>query len=485
MADRINDKDFGYLGSEFEHKLVKCMMEDPRFFGGVNGFIDQNSFSEPRLRTLVGTLKDYYAKEGVVPSYSTLEITLRSTSKTTTEVEEWHELLNKIHREITLEGFSKVEELALKFFKQQAYIKLANKIITDLKSGDINKVDECEEMFKKASQIGLEEEFGYSPYDLLDEALNSEFTISIPTGISLLDKALGGGLDKKKVGLIIGPAGFGKTTLSTAISSYASTFRSSINNNDGFKVLQIYFEDDDVDISRKHFSRLTSMEAKDIKRLDKVEHDDMKQILENHPDKETIIQNLRLKHFPTGMKTASDVGIFIRRLINTGFKPDLVIIDYFECLAPEKDGYSTDTAWDREGKTMRRIENLAKELDVAIWVATQGNKGSFNSPDVVTMDQAGGSVKKVQAAQVVISIARSLDDIDKSRATVSVLKNRSGKSGNVFHNIYFNNGTSTISCDEVEVFSQEEWKVEEQKMKDTYRRNLIREIQNSDNDNDF
>ena len=95
---------------------------------------------------------------------------------------------------------------------------------------------------------------------------------------------------------------------------------------------------------------------------------------------------------------------------------------------------------------------MAKDLNIAIWIPTQGNKGSITSPDVVTMDQAGGSIRKVQICQVVISIARSLDDIDKNKATLAVLKNRSGKSGEIFEGIRFNNGTSTISCDEVETF---------------------------------
>lgn len=480
MATKINKDDFGYLGPEFQYKLVKCFMEDPKFFGGIASIINQNSFTEPRLRTFVGTLKDYYAKESVVPSYDTLKICLKSTAKTENEVEEWDELIKKIHREVEIEGYSKVEELALKFFKQQAYTKIANTIIEHLKSGDLSRVDECEEMFEKASLIGQDDEFGYSPYDLLDKVLNNEYTVSIPTGIDLLDKALGGGIDKKKVGLIIGSAGFGKTTLSTAISSFASTHRCPFNNDDGFKVLQIYFEDDDVDISRKHFSRLTGTEAKDFKRLDKVQYDEIRSWIENFEDKEMLSKNLRLKHFGTGQKSASDIAIFIKRLMNTGFKPDLVIIDYFECLAPEKDGFSTDTAWDREKRTMRRIENMAKELDIAIWVTTQGNKGSFNSPDVVTMDQAGGSVTKIQIAQLVISIARSLEMQKNNRANLAVLKNRSGGSGDVFSNIYFDNGTSTVRCDDVEIFTQEEWKAEEQKQKEKNRINLVRELQSSD-----
>ena len=176
---------------------------------------------------------------------------------------------------------------------------------------------------------------------------------------------------------------------------------------------------------------------------------------------------MKLKPFLAHTKSATDIGIFIKRLINTGWKPDLVIIDYFECLLAEKGGYSSDSEWKRQGDTIRKIENLAKELDVAIWIPTQGNKGSITSPDVVTMDQAGGSIIKVQAAHVVISIARSLEDIDNSRATLAVLKNRSGKSGTIFHNIKFDNGTSTISCDEVEEFdnSERKWGDEAERLK--------------------
>ena len=95
---------------------------------------------------------------------------------------------------------------------------------------------------------------------------------------------------------------------------------------------------------------------------------------------------------------------------------------------------------------------MAKNLNIAIWIPTQGNRGSVTSTDVVTMDQVGGSFTKTQICQVVISIARSLDDVDKNKATLAVLKNRNGKSGSIFEGIRYDNGTATISCDEVETF---------------------------------
>ena len=477
MGKAIDKSTLGYLDVDFQYKLAKCFIEEPHFFGEISTIVDQNAFTDSLLRTFVGTLKDYYYKESVVPSYETMGTALKSRAKTTNELQEWTDLIDKLHFKTSLEGCTLVKDTALKFFKQQNLIKVANKILEIAGKGDIDRYDECQKLLDDASLAGQEDEFGFSPYDLEDKALSQEFKVPIPTGISKLDEALNGGLEKRKIGLIIGSAGFGKSTFSTCIASYAATYKCDLNNYEGYKVLQIYFEDDDVDIARKHFSKITGVEARNLTK-NPAQIAEIRQTLDNYPDKELIKKNLKLKPFLAHTKSATDIGIFIKRLINTGWKPDLVIIDYFECLLAEKSGYSTDSEWKRQGDTIRKIENLAKELDIAIWVPTQGNKDSITSPDVVTMNQAGGSIIKVQAAHVVISIARSLEDIDNSRATLAVLKNRSGKSGTVFHNIRFDNGTSTISCDEVEEFdnSEKKWTVEAERLKEQNYKNGVAEI---------
>ena len=81
----------------------------------------------------------------------------------------------------------------------------------------------------------------------------------------------------------------------------------------------------------------------------------------------------------------------------------------------------------------------------------QGHKDSV-SAEVVTMDKAGGSYKKVQIAHVVVSIARSMEDIKNNKATLALLKNRAGGSGAVWTGVDFNNGTCTISTDNVDDF---------------------------------
>ena len=159
--------------------------------------------------------------------------------------------------------------------------------------------------------------------------------------------------------------------------------------------------------------------------------------------------NLRIVRFSSGEKSALDIYRFIKKLSNSGFKPDLVVLDYFECL--KHDGGRESNEFEKEGRTMRRLEAMVGELDIAMWVPSQGTKDSINL-ELVTMDKIGGSVKKAQIAHIIMSIARTVDDIANNKATIAILKNRAGNSGKVFDNVDFNNGTCRISTDNVDGF---------------------------------
>ena len=86
-------------------------------------------------------------------------------------------------------------------------------------------------------------------------------------------------------------------------------------------------------------------------------------------------------------------------------------------------------------------------------------------------------------AQVLKNIEKTyqdaIDDIDKSRAVVSILKNRSGKSGKIFKNVYFDNGTCTISCSDVEEFDDGlAWEDEANRIKEDTKLKMLRSIVN-------
>ena len=770
----------GYLGIDFQYKLIAAFFERPKFFKDLYPIIDQNMFTESYLKTIVGVMKEYYAKHDNTVSYETISMLLRDKSYTTEDVQCFDEAVEKL-RSLSTEGIDEVEDMAEKFFKQQNWIRVANEIRRVAGDGDMSKYDECQALIEQANSIGRKTEESSSPYDNLEDDLSKESVVTIPTGIKTLDVCLGGGLDKGKIGLLMGPTSFGKvqpydsivmtpegptemknikvgswvigkdgkshkvigvyphkdwefykvtfsdgvscecgmehlwavnsqnqrndydssfkvmsleeivgkglfsyghrhnfkipmtdkvnfaaqsvainpylmgymigngdfskvaitvvkedeedvvehisnlgedffvkhfknrtasivfnnefkckllgyfgasltseekyipkeylynsiatridilnglmdsngtchkngstcfntkslqlandirtlvfslggfakvketkndcdvhyevtitfcdesiqifrlkhkqdrvkysknanrffekveysrkadgqcikidsddelyltdnfivthnTSMTTGIAAYAATFRDTNNRNKGYKVLQIVFEDSPRDIHRKYFSRLTQVETCKINENEETTSF-VRDTLKNHPDKELIKNNIQVMQLSTGEYSATDIKRVIKKKINEGFKPDMVIVDYFECIKCEK-GTGNAPKHEQETLTMRKFENMAKELDIALWIPTQGNRSSVTS-ELVTMDQGAGAFTKQQIAQVVISIARSVEDVKNQRATLAVLKNRSGSAGTVLQGIMFNNGTCTIISDNVTTF---------------------------------
>ena len=435
MAQKRSD--LGYLGETFQYRLTHEFMENHTFFEDLSSIIDQNMFTDPNLKTFVGVMKNYYEREGHVPSYDMLEVELRDISHSDKEIETYLAILEKV-RNSASDGVERTRELAEKFFKQQNIIRTANEILKIAGNGDTNQYEACVDLLNDAMTKGTHNDFGEGLFDHINETLSDDYRVPIPTGIGKIDEALEGGLGKGELGVIIGPTSFGKTSLTTAMASRAAC--------NGYKVLQIVFEDRIKQIQRKHLGRITGIEAKDLSKPDVI--DLVRQTIDAFPQKEELEKNLRIVKFPSGEKTARQLERFIKKLINSGFKPDLTIIDYFECLEHELDK-SSSNEFSQEGKTMRRFEAMAGELDMAIWIPSQGTKDSINL-ELVTMDKIGGSVKKAQIAHVIMSIARTVDDIANNKATIAILKNRAGKSGKVFNNVEFNNGTCRISTDNVD-----------------------------------
>lgn len=440
---KIQKDSLGYLGVDFQYKLIKIFIEEPDYFIDFSGIINQNAFTESYLRTIVGVIKDYYAEYDSVPKYDILLIKLKEKAATEDDIQYFEEAVAKIKR-ASIDGLEEVGNIAERFFKQQEMIKGANKLKEIAGSGDLERYDECLKIFENINAIKRREADTSSPLENVDEDLSKESIITIPTGVARLDEAMGGGLDKGKLGIIIGSMGFGKTSMTTCFAANAATAKCEANDYEGFKVLQIVFEDSHRDLHRKYFAKISQVESKDLNKNEETT-EKVREILRNSPESELINNNIRIVRLPSGEKCASDIKRLIKQKINEGFKPDLVIIDYFGCLAPEP-GTSKSDITVVESTLMRKFENMAPELDVAIWIPVQGNRDSITA-ELVTNDKIGGSIAKNQIAQVVLSITRSVDDIKDNIATITLLKNRSGGAGLTLSGIQFNNGTCTISSD--------------------------------------
>lgn len=214
----------------------------------------------------------------------------------------------------------------------------------------------------------------------------------------------------------------------------------------GKNVLQIFFEDKPEVIQRKNLSCWSGYPLNDL-------HLYKDEIIELINKKKSEPGCLRFKRFPSDSTTIPIIKQYIRKLIAQGFKPDIVLLDYIDCVSTSK---HFDDANVGEGHIMRQFETMLSEFNIAGWTACQGNRQAINST-IVQGDQMGGSIKKGQIGHFIVSIAKDLNQKDNNTANMAIIKSRFGKSGVIFENIIFDNTTmqvdmsqSTIGKTEVE-----------------------------------
>ena len=195
MAQQIKKGDLGFLGLEFQYRFIKALMEDNDLFRDLQPIIDQNMFTDPLLKTYVGSMKNYYEKNDSFPNYEMMGIVLNNISKN--EIDKMmYEELNKKIRNTPTDGASYIRETAIKFFRQQNIIKCANRILSIAGEGDIDKYDECIEILQEANSRGASYNLGEHLFDELNDTLSADYREPIPTGLGKLDEALNGGLGK-------------------------------------------------------------------------------------------------------------------------------------------------------------------------------------------------------------------------------------------------------------------------------------------------
>ena len=171
---------------------------------------------------------------------------------------------------------------------------------------------------------------------------------------------------------------------------------------------------------------------------------------------------LIMNKLPSDTVTMSQIKNQIRKMVADGNKIDMVLLDYIDCVVPDK---NLGDEWKSEGSVMRAFEAMCHEMDLVGWTATQGNRSSISS-EVVTTDQMGGSIKKAQVGHVIITVAKTLQQKEMKLATIAITKSRVGDDGVVFENCKFDNAMLDIDTDSSMTFlGLEEQKEEKQRLR--------------------
>lgn len=451
---KINNDSFEYLGEDFQIRLIAHLLTDRRFTESIVDIVDPNYFKDEHLRLIVSTIKEAHQKDDSVPDFGSIEFRLLDIVKDEYGKKFIQGNLKKI-KNANMNDSLIVQEKAMTFCKYQELKKSVKKIQSIVEKGDASNWHECEEIIKKALEYGDNKDNGLNVFEDIDSVLIDDFRKPIPTGIKGLDDIMDGGLSKSELAIILAPFGVGKTTMVTKIANTAKDL--------GYNVLQIFFEDMPKVIQRKHLACWSGYALNDLS----LHKDELKELAEKKKNEKGV---LKLKKFPSDGTTIPIIRQYVRKQIAMGFRPDLILLDYIDCVQPSK---NFDDVYAGEGNVMRQFESLLAEFDIAGWTAVQGNRSSIKA-EIVEADQMGGSIKKGQIGHFVVSIAKTLDQKENGTATIAILKSRFGKDGIVIPDIIFDNSRVQIDMTEnSNIKSQTQYNRDKQKDEQKYIASLL------------
>jgi len=419
---KINRDNLEYIGFDYQARFIAQILTDSKFANSIIDIVDPNYFHDPYFRVIAAVIKDAKLKDDIIPDMGSIEFRLLDDVKDDIQRKFVIKQLEKV-KEASLYDSFKVQDIAMRFCKQQELKKSIKEITKIIDNGD--NYEECEAILKKALSHGDTKDDGSDVFTNIKDVLAEDFRKPIRTGINGLDDYMNGGLSKGELAVILAPFGVGKTTMITKIANTAM--------NDGLNVLQIFFEDTSKIIQRKHLACWSNIELNDLSAHEA-------EVMAICEEKMLGKGKLKLKKFSSGETTIPMIRTYIRRQIAEGFKPDIVLLDYIDCILPSKHYDDVNVG---EGAIMRQFETMLSEFDMAGWTAVQGNRSSIKA-NVVEADQMGGSIKKGQIGHFIVSIAKNLDQKENGTATMAILKSRFGKDGIIFEDITFDNAKIQI-----------------------------------------
>ena len=456
-----SSKNFEYLGSTFQLQLINQLIVDKDFARSIIDVIQTNYFENKYFKLITQMVKEYYNKYEHTPSFETLEQITKAELQQESASKIVLDTLVKI-KEAPSEGMDFVQEKSKKFCKQQELQKAMQSVQKIIDGGEFENYDKAEELIREALQVGIVENNSSDVFSNLDDVLNEDYRHPIPIGIPGIDRLLKGGLAKGEIGVVLAPTGVGKSTMLTKIANHAF--------NLGYNVLQIFFEDNPKIIQRKHITLWTKIHPDELS----IKKDDVMSKVKEI--KETMSNRLLLQKYPSDTMTMLQIKNSIRKMVADGTRIDLVLLDYIDCVVPDK---NLGDEWKSEGSVMRAFEAMCHEMNIVGWTATQGNRSSISS-EVVTTDQMGGSIKKAQVGHVIISVAKTLQQKEMKLATIAITKSRIGDDGIVFENCKFDNSMLEIDTESSVTFLGLEEKQEEKnrdRIKDLMEKRKQREKQ--------
>lgn len=393
--------DFGY---SFQIKLISALFKDKLFLQQIVDILDSTYFDSEANIVILDIIKEYFAEYKSTPTLEAMKIKI---------VEMEDDLLKKSIAENIKAAFSNLEaedldyvkHKALEFCKNQEIKKAIVESVELLNSGDY---DSIKAKVDNAMKAGVEKDMGHEYAEHIDERYLESVRNTVTTGWDAIDDIADGGLGKGELGVMVAPAGIGKSW--ALVNVGANAVKAGLN------VIHYTLELNSAYVGLRYDSVFTGIQAQELK----YNIDDVKKKVE------TLKGDLIVKYYPTKAATVNTLSAHIQRCTALGKKPDLVIVDYADLLR----GNGREVRLEL-GNIYEDLRGLAGEYEIPVWTASQANRSALED-DIIGAEKIAESYSKIMTADFVLSLSRKIEDKLANTGRWHVIKNRFGPDGITF-----------------------------------------------------
>lgn len=363
-------------------------------------FIDKYK-SRPSRHELVDLIKDQAEKDGIE------EEDIKGTLKALQEVWDWSKF-NPLY----------VKDKLYDAIKAHHVLQVARQIDEYVDEGDYDGLVEAmsKARFQGSEEPDLVEYWGDMQKRV--KRVRRKKAQYIPSGLSLVDAQIDGGLPKGNIAMVMGGSGFGKSAMLGQFALASSMA--------GFTTAYLTLElSADLLMSRCD-SHNTGIPLSDITKIPskKVK----KKIKEAYHAGSVKPAPLYVQYFPTKSVGIHDIEAYVQRLREEkGITLDALFVDYFDLLRMVGDYTKKYEALE---ENIEMLRGLAGQYDMAVWTASQVNRSGIGKDDVDMEDIAAG-FGKVFPLDLLFTISQTKQERTKKVFRLTNAKSRLGPAGTV------------------------------------------------------
>ena len=391
------------FGTSFQSKIIASLISDIKFVQTISDILQPDMFDSDSNKWLVKTIRKYYYEYKTHP---TLEVIKYKIDEIDNDVLKSGvvEKLRDVWKNIESTDLEFVQSETLDFCKNQT---LKNAILESVDMLENKNYDGIKSIIDDAMKAGTERDLGHDYIPSLEMRLEESARITVKTPWDVINDITDGGLGPGELGVVVAPAGIGKSWTLQALGSEVV--------RKGKTVVHYSLELNENYVGLRYDSIFSGVTTANIK----YHKEEVQKQISKLPGK------LLIKYFPTKAASVQTLGAHLKQIELSGVNIDMVIVDYADILMPTGNFKEKRHAI---GNIYEDLRGLAGELEIPIWTASQANRSALEE-DVIGADKVAEDYSKVMTADFVMSMSRKVEDKIANTGRFHVIKNRFGIDG--------------------------------------------------------